>query len=228
MNNKMNIYSISIRDNISEDSFDFWVGKVSAEKKKKVQSFKLYDDKKRSVYGELLLRYILINDFEIKNEKIVINVDVNGKPNLKGNKDIFFNISHSGDYVVCVVDSHPIGIDIEKMDGADMQIAKRFFAEYEYKYLQRQENKVEMFYKLWTLKESYIKCTGKGLTVPLNSFEFEFTDEIIQLKIPRTNEFYFKSKKVFGNYYLSLCCVEQYKSMNIKQITYKELKDCLV
>lgn len=224
----MRIYAIHIEE-LSVSDIEKWSGEnISTRTNNKVKRLKFINDKKRTLAGELLVRYAMVLDKQIPKTELIFDVHENGKPYCKSFPGVHFNISHSGLWVVCAVSDRPIGIDIEKIDGADMQIAKRFFTEYEYQYLQRQENKVEIFYKLWTLKESYIKCTGTGLTVPLNSFEFEFTDEIIELKIPKTNEFYFKSKKVFGNYYLSLCCEEQHKSMNIKQITYKEIKDCLV
>ena len=224
----MRIYAIHI-DELSVSDIDKWSGEnISTRINDKIKRLKIIDDKKRTLAGELLARYAMVLEKQIPKTELIFDVHENGKPYCRSFPEVHFNISHSGSWVVCAVSGRSIGIDIEKIDGADMQIAKRFFTEYEYQYLQRQENKAEIFYKLWTLKESYIKCTGKGLSLPLNSFEFEFTDEIIQLKIPRTNEFYFMSKKVFGNYYLSLCCEEQYRSMIIKQITCKEIKDCLV
>ena len=224
----MRIYAMRI-DELSLPDVEKWSRDiVSARTNEKIERLKFKGDKKRTLVGELLARYAMVLEKQIPKTELIFDVHENGKPYCRSFPGVHFNISHSGLWVVCAVSDRPIGIDIEKIDVADMQIAKRFFTEYEYQYLQRQENKVEIFYKLWTLKESYIKCTGKGLTVPLNSFEFEFTDEIIDLKIPKTKEFYFKSKKVFGNYYLSLCCAEQYKSMNIKQITYEEIKDYLV
>ncbi|MCL0028295.1 hypothetical protein M1M88_01070 [Peptococcaceae bacterium] len=38
-----------------------------------------------------------------------------GKPFLKNTNDLYFNVSHSGEWVVCAIHHHPIGIDIEQV-----------------------------------------------------------------------------------------------------------------
>lgn len=123
---------------------------ISSRAKEKIGNFKFISDRKRSLCGELLVRYM------IANKDIVLDVDSNGKPYCKNFPEIHFNISHSGDWVICAICDSPIGVDIEKIGHADLQIAKRFFTEYEYRQLLNQEtNRSELFYKLWTLKE---KC----------------------------------------------------------------------
>lgn len=64
-----------------------------------------------------------------------------------------------------------------------------------------------MFCKIWTLKESYLKCIGKGLTIPLNSFSFELhKDEILLYKDNvRISDFFFMNKKIDNDHYLSVC-----------------------
>ena len=77
-----------------------------------------------------------------------------------------FNLSHSGRYAACIVGAGMCGIDIEqiKEKGNFSRVAERFFCENERIYLKSEETS-EAFYKIWTLKESYMKYTGMGFAL---------------------------------------------------------------
>ena len=98
-------------------------------------------------------------------------------------KMFFFNISHSGDYVVCSVSDREIGIDIEKRAKARMEVAGRFFHEEEMAILKTLEGdkQDQLFFNYWSVKESFLKYIGTGLTRPLNSFVVRFAGENISL-----------------------------------------------
>nr|WP_237391871.1 4'-phosphopantetheinyl transferase superfamily protein [Paenibacillus dendrobii] len=83
-----------------------------------------------------------------------------------------FNISHSGEWVVCALDSLPVGVDVEEIKEAPFEISKRFFSREERTFLfnEAEEVRNESFYYIWTLKESYIKAIGQGLSYGLESF----------------------------------------------------------
>lgn len=76
-----------------------------------------------------------------------------------------FNLSHSGDYVVCAVSDGEVGVDIQKWVPFKERTAERFFAPEEWKLLQTlpMGQRTEMFYRLWTRKEAYGKYTGLGI-----------------------------------------------------------------
>ncbi len=86
---------------------------------------------------------------------------------------LYFNLSHSGDYVVLAVSDSPIGIDIEhKTKGYD-SLAKRCFCEEEYKDILSagdEEQQKQCFLEYRTMKEAYIKLVGEGMRIPLDSF----------------------------------------------------------
>lgn len=92
-----------------------------------------------------------------------------------------FNLSHSGDYVLCSIDidsqaKTQVGCDIEAVGSADMKIAKRFFCASEYNAILREENKElqrDLFYRLWVLKESFMKATKEGMRLDMSTFEIE-------------------------------------------------------
>lgn len=95
-----------------------------------------------------------------------------GKPYLPQNLGISFNISHSGKWVVCALSNDEVGIDIEKISfDLDIDVSK-YFHKNESKIINSflGKPKYYSFYRFWTAKESYLKCTGRGLSQPLNSF----------------------------------------------------------
>ena len=65
-----------------------------------------------------------------------------------------------------------IGCDIQQIKDINLSIADRFFTAEERKYVKCTED----FFRIWTLKESFIKAIGKGLALPLNSFSIKGLD----------------------------------------------------
>ncbi|HKG53037.1 MAG TPA: 4'-phosphopantetheinyl transferase superfamily protein, partial [Anaerolineales bacterium] len=90
-----------------------------------------------------------------------------------------FNLSHSGSMALYAITRNmEIGVDIEciQSDFEYEEIAQRFFSVNEVAVLRTipTEKKLEAFYNCWTRKEAYIKALGKGLSLPLDSFEVSF------------------------------------------------------
>lgn len=96
----------------------------------------------------------------------------NGKPYIKNLPDFHFNISHSENAVAVSISDSEVGIDCEKLRNADLRIAKRRFTEKEYTYIIKDSSETDLrFFEIWTKKEAYLKFCGKGITLPLNSFD---------------------------------------------------------
>lgn len=102
-----------------------------------------------------------------------------GKPYYH-NSSLFFNLSHSENYACCYLDDNEVGVDIQfcKENVKFIKIANRFFTENEYNNLMKSDNNLLDFYRMWSAKESYIKLIGKGLSIPLDSFEVLLPDKI--------------------------------------------------
>jgi 4'-phosphopantetheinyl transferase len=103
---------------------------------------------------------------------------VQRKPHVAGGTGPQFNLSHCDGLVACAV-SHvvEIGIDVENLDRqAPLYLACTHFAGSERAWLRDLPAALRPmgFYKLWTLKEAYIKATGLGLSQPLDAFAFAF------------------------------------------------------
>ena len=85
-----------------------------------------------------------------------------GKPYFLSHCEIFFNISHSSNYVACVIGDRPVGIDIEKARKGRQNLAKRFFDISEAEWIKECDSD-QRFFRIWTLKEAYGKATGQGV-----------------------------------------------------------------
>jgi 4'-phosphopantetheinyl transferase len=90
-----------------------------------------------------------------------------------------FNISHADELVVVAIAANrAVGVDVERrQEMAVAALADRFFAPEETASLRAMPagSQIDRFFNLWTLKESYIKALGVGLSVPLDQFSFELT-----------------------------------------------------
>ncbi len=129
-------------------------------------------DVQRSLLGELLARYLLADRLKISCNKIIFVTGKNGKPAFPQARNLHFNISHSGQWVVCALATVPVGVDVERLRKVNPSLAERFFSPDEVATLRAlpEEMQTEKFIQLWTLKESFLKAIGRGLTRNLNSF----------------------------------------------------------
>lgn len=178
------IYAMKITKKIDLGVFQQLEKIISTERRERIKKYHFEEDKKRSIMAEVLLRHSLKKDFGITREQIQFTNNSFGKPKLKNFEQIHFNLAHAGDWVVCgVSDDVPIGIDVEIIKSNDLGVAKAFFTSSEYKDIlnQPKEKQIKYFYKLWTLKESYVKAEGKGLYIPLDSFSFCILPHLIQM-----------------------------------------------
>lgn len=122
-----------------------------------------------------------------------------GKPFIKG-KNIYFSKSHSKDLSVVLLDEKLCGIDIEKNRKYNELMSKKIFSKAEYEYLKQLKNKDYIFTLLWVLKESYLKCIGVGLSIPMKKISFVKDNTIVYQK----KEYAFKVIK-YKNHIISIC-----------------------
>ena len=127
-----------------------------------------------------------------------------GKPFLKGNPEVHFNISHSNGIAACIVSGRECGIDCERVRGIRPNVMKRAFTEAERELVMSspQDERDLMFFRLWTLKEAYIKMIGKGLSFPLNEAEFSFDGKTIVCGIRGC---IFRQYIIKGSFVVSIC-----------------------
>ncbi|MCK6078825.1 4'-phosphopantetheinyl transferase family protein [Paenibacillus silvae] len=158
---------------VPEAYWDLFLSSVAEERRAQAARFIHQADAYRSVLGEVLTRVTLSELTGLPRKELSFSRNAYGKPCLVANPKIAFNVSHSGDWIALISGgTAELGVDVEKIAPIDLQIAERFFSTKENTYLAAQpaEQQVTTFYRLWTLKESYIKAIGTGLSLPLDSF----------------------------------------------------------
>ena len=115
-----------------------------------------------------LLRAVLRQAYGL--EDAVLAQDEHGKPFLPRHPEIAFNLSHCAGLAVCGVAGEPLGVDAEQIRPLRERVLRRVFAPEEVAAVGESASPDEMFFRFWTLKESFVKATGRGLDLPLRSF----------------------------------------------------------
>ncbi len=159
-------------DSLPESMYRAFFDVASAERKERAVKYLKREAACRTLVADLLFRYAVRHTTGLDIRRLNILKNEYGKPMFE-NLDLHFNISHSGEWVVCAIDKYEIGIDIEEYRPIDIRIAERFFSRKEILFIngfKTEEERYCSFFKIWTLKESYIKSIGKGLYCPLNHF----------------------------------------------------------
>lgn len=180
----MKWYKYDIRD-LTDTEYDKWYSLMSEDKQRRVDRFRFEDDKKRTVAGEMLARRAISEWCNVAPESIVFGIKEHGKPYAK-DLSVEFNISHSGNMVVCAVNDGPIGIDIEQIRPVDLSVAEHICTDKELIYIFghtpiKQDFKyttdieiLERFFEIWTFKEAYGKSIGKGFVMFLPDVKQSF------------------------------------------------------
>ena len=168
---KILLYFVELDESIPFDQYSDLLSLLSKEKQEQIQKFHFEVDKKLSLLSDVLVRYVACNLLGVSNVDLLFQKNEYGKPHLVGIDNFHYNISHTRNAFVVGVSKETIGVDIEKIRECEMKIANRFFTTEEVQYIKKGDKEVsKRFYEIWTKKEAYIKWRGKGLSIPLDSF----------------------------------------------------------
>lgn len=169
------MYRIININDYSKTEYDRFFNLMTDEKKSRVSRFRFDDDKKRSVFGEMLAKEMIAAELDKPIESIIIKSDENKKPYAE-NADICFNISHSHELVICAVNDKPIGVDIEKIREIKDRLIDYVCTAEEKDFINNENEKQKCFFEIWTAKEAYFKCLGTGITdlKSVNTLDGEF------------------------------------------------------
>jgi 4'-phosphopantetheinyl transferase len=158
---------------------------LTDDERKRADRFAFDQHRRRFTVGRGCLRTILGQYTGIEPARIRLYHNDYGKPALdddQGGQWLRFNVSHSGELALyALTRAREVGVDLETIrpDFAGEDIAKRFFAPAEVAALRGvpAEQRCQAFFACWTRKEAYIKARGKGLAIPLDTFEVSLAPE---------------------------------------------------
>lgn len=219
----MKVFVVNIEDARHQVSLESLFEWASEERKRRARKYLKRDDQWRCLIGGFLIMHMLRTETgDIKEYQM--QCDSMGRPFVHTHKAIDFNISHSNQWVAGVIASRRVGIDIEYIAGAGKNIAHRFYSEEEKEYCRKNP---ENFYQIWTLKESFLKAKGTGLSVPLNSFSVISDGKpLLTENGAVSKEYAFYSRKLGTDYFLSVCAkADSIEGMILSELNIGQLKE---
>lgn len=179
---------------------------VSSKRQQKILLYRREIDQIASLFSELLLRYILETIYLLDRNKIEIFSLPNHKPYLLNCNDIYFSISHSGNKIALSICDTENGIDIQQIEFIDNATICLSCSREELSFLQAvpTETMLHHFFRLWTMKECYVKALGDGFIRNPNEISIPIRDKYpSQFKIDHQN--IITEYVMSDEYYLSVC-----------------------
>jgi 4'-phosphopantetheinyl transferase len=153
--------------------------------------FHMVADRDAYIAAHVLLRSTLSCSADVRPADWRFTTAASGKPSLDPDQnpsDLHFSVTHTRGLAACAVGSPcELGIDAEAWrEPAPIELAARYFAPCEARLVEERlpVDQSATFYRLWTLKEAYLKATGQGLAASLNIFAFSLDPVAITVAAP--------------------------------------------
>ena len=184
--------------NIFQDDTNFtrMYNEINAVRKRKIDKYTKYSEKKRALLAGILLKYAII-EHGIDYDSCEFLIDESGYEHILNKTDVFFSISHAEDVSVCAFSDSLVGVDIENKSRfkkvKQESLSKRIMTSDEYrKYnsIDLEEKNVFMS-RIWTRKEAFSKVCKKGLAMDFS-------------KIDTLDEKRFRTFDVYNDYCISV------------------------
>jgi 4'-phosphopantetheinyl transferase len=163
---------------------------LSHEERAREGCFYFAEDRKRYLVTRAMVRMVLSRYAQTAPEHWAFSKNAYGRPAIADAivdadvqaRGLSFNLSHTrGLIALAVTRGRELGIDVENIAAraASLDVAEHFFSRAEVAELScvAPDRQQDRFFEYWTLKESYIKARGIGLSLPLDGFSFEFPQQ---------------------------------------------------
>ncbi|MGZ5608487.1 MAG: 4'-phosphopantetheinyl transferase family protein [Methylobacter sp.] len=159
------IYCYQFKAPLPDEQWRVYYNLLPNGTQQKILRYRRWQDRHAALFGRLLLKIALVEAGYPSSCLELLQFDIYNRPSIDANID--FNISHSGNYVVCAISTNGrIGIDIEQIKNIDISYYKNFMSIDEWNNIINNEAFTGRFYHYWTIKESVMKADGRGLSIP--------------------------------------------------------------
>lgn len=217
------VYYAKVFPPLEEDTFLLYLEKVEKGRREKLLRMKEQNSRNCSLAAGCLLHKVLCKWMGIEENNVPffeLSYGKEGKPYLPEKPEICFNLSHSGEYVCCAIGDVQVGVDLQKKTPVKERIAERFFTAADIQKLSmcREEERNDLFFRMWSIKESFIKLTGEGLTRGINSFEIDWQKGVILEEGKNEPSAYFKEQTILPSYSFCVCTREPQQNAAWKEI----------
>lgn len=184
---EVHLWQLSIKDILRTQSIGTLRHLLSEDERGRAAAYRSESRRQLFIIGRAGLRVILSALMAgIPPQSIRFTTGAQGKPMLEDAAcPLQFNLSHSHDVIVIAVTrGQTVGVDIEYMKARPRMadIAQHYFHPQEAQVITEtleageEQSALQLFYKVWTLKEAFIKVDGKGMAIPGDSFYFSDID----------------------------------------------------
>lgn len=180
-------------------ALDEALSQLSHYRREKVAPYRFERGKWLSAGAGLLLDNMLM-EHGLRERDMEYATGDHGKPLLRNHPELHFSLSHSGTLVACALGDEPMGVDVQTIVKLRRGLVEYTMSEAEIKRLDAMASidEQELFFtQLWTLKESYVKATGRGLTHEFPAFDVTSEGEVMPLSALSPNAI-FKTIKLTG------------------------------
>ena len=206
-------YYADVRCLDNETLFREKVKLLSPYRQQKIAILRNDRDRNRSLGAGLLLDHGLAV-YGLQERSVEYDIGQWGKPALKYHPEICFSLSHSGDYAICTIGDRPVGNDIEHVREGRLKVANRFFAEEELAWLyeaETEEERTGRMFRLWTMKESFLKVIGRGMSLSLKDFVIRMDEESGRARVRHSFDakyYYMREYGEIDGYCTAVCAQE--------------------
>lgn len=182
---------------LSETQYSQFAQQLPADRLARAAHYRHPADRHRSLAAGILLQHAM-NLAHIPAQERILSIGSHGKPELSGRTDFQFSLSHSGPIALCAFGSVPLGADVEVPERPALQIVERKCPPGEWAWLQTQPDPQAAFFRLWVLKEAYVKALGTGLTLGLKQYELHFDETVSVWQNQQRQPWYFYETRLGG------------------------------
>lgn len=196
----------------TEELWESYKNRIDSQRYEKVMRIQAPEARVRSLLGGFLLQKAAKEFLQSETEvlPLILRYGSQGKPYLEEHPEIFFNLSHSGRVAACALCDEEVGVDVQEYRKVKESVAERFFTGQEKEQLKSLNNAEEyerLFFRMWSVKESYIKFTGLGMKQGLDTFVIDWEKGLIRDKEEGREPVWFKEVSIdeFPRYAISVC-----------------------